>query len=442
MSLIKKTLSVFKNIHFQSLLLNGFMSLFGIVTVALIYRALTPTEAGIYIFLFTIINLIDSIKSGFLTTAFIKFYAGADEQKASEVIGSTWLLTILIIAVLVFVNFIGYLFFHNSSNITLELLTKYFWLFIISSLPFFIAGIVLQSEKRFDLLLRIRLLNQILFTGSIVLFIVLKKTTLENIIVSYIICSVISSIVAVIVGWSKIVYIKYATKKGILEMYHFGKYSMGSSLSANLFGFTNTFFLNFYFGSAAVAIFNIGSKLLQIVEIPLVSIAGSGMPMLSSFYNGRELDKMIFTLKKIIGILSILFIGVALFSIIFAEPLIALIGGEKYIHTEAPNLFRILITLAILSPVDRFFAITLDVINKPQVNFYKLLAMLLVNLLANFIVVFYFKSVYGIAISNIFPSMVAIIVSYYYIKKEIKINFRDTFSIGFKEMRSFIMARI
>ncbi len=442
MSFIKKIFSILKNIHFQSLLLNGLMSLFGIVTVALLYRALSPTEAGIYIFLFTIINLIDSIKSGFLTTAFIKFYAGTDEKRASEIIGSTWILTIFIISVLVVVNFIGFLFFQNSTSITLVLLTKYFWLIIISSLPFFITGIILQSDKRFDLLLRIRLLNQVLFTGSIVLFIIFKKTTLESIIVSYIVCGVIVSLVSVIVGWSKLVYIKYATKKGILEMYHFGKYSMGSSLSANLFGFTNTFFLNFFFGPASVAIFNIGSKLLQIVEIPLVSIAGSGMPILSSFYNGKELDKMIFTLKKIIGILSILFIGVAIFSIIFAEPLIALIGGEKYIHTEAPNLFRILITLAILSPIDRFFAITLDVINKPKVNFYKLLVMLVVNLIADYIVVFYFKSVYGIAITNIFPTIIAIAISFYYIKKEIKIDFRDTFLIGFKEIRTFIKSRI
>ena len=442
MLFIKKTFSIFKNIHFQSLLLNGLMSLFGIVTVALLYRALSPTEAGIYIFLFTIINLIDSIKSGFLTTAFIKFYAGTDENRASEIIGSTWILTIFIIGILIVVNFIGFLFFHNSTSITLVLLTKYFWLIIISSLPFFIAGIILQSEKRFDLLLRIRLLNQVLFTGSIVLFIIFKKTSLESIIVTYIASGVIVSLVSVMVGWSKIVYIKYATKKGVLEMYHFGKYSMGSSLSANLFGFTNTFFLNFFFGPASVAIFNIGSKLLQIVEIPLVSIAGSGMPILSSFYNGKELDKMIFTLKKIIGILSILFIGVAIFSIIFAEPLIALIGGEKYINTEAPNLFRILMTLAILSPVDRFFAITLDVINKPKINFYKLLVMLVVNLIADFIVVFYFKSVYGIAITNIFPTIVAIAISFYYIIKEIKIDFSDTFSIGFKEMRAFIISRI
>ena len=73
MSFIKKAFSIFKNIHFQSLLLNGSMSLFGIVTLSLLYRALTPADAGIYIFLFTLINLIDTVKSGFMTTAFIKY---------------------------------------------------------------------------------------------------------------------------------------------------------------------------------------------------------------------------------------------------------------------------------------------------------------------------------------------------------------------------------
>ncbi|MCX6205845.1 MAG: oligosaccharide flippase family protein [Bacteroidetes bacterium] len=442
MSLIKKAVSIFKNIHFQSLLLNGSMSLFGIVTLSMLYRALTPTEAGIYIFLFTLINLIDTVKSGFMTTAFIKFYSGADEKRASEVIGSTWILTLLIVAVLIIANIICVLFYRDTDNITLALLNKYFSPIVISTLPFFIAGIVLQSEKRFDLLLRIRLLNQVLFTGTIIVLIFLKETNLNTIIISYILCNVFVSLVVLLIGWSKISFLKNATKKGVLEMYHFGKYSMGSSLSANLFSFTNTFFLDFFFGPASVAIFNIGSKLMQIIEIPLYSIAGSGMPLLSGFYNNNEEEKMVFTLKKIIGILTVLFIGVALVSLVFAEPLIALIGGQKYVTTEAPNLFRILILLSLLFPLDRFFAITLDVINKPEINFYKLLVMLVINLIADFVVVFYFKSVYGIAITNIFPTLYAIIISYYYIQKSIKIDFSDTLTIGFKEIRSFISSKL
>ena len=422
MSLIKKAISVFKNIHFQSLLLNGSMSLFGILALSLLYRALTPTDAGIYIYLFTLIQLIDTIKSGLIVTAFIKYYSGSDETRAAEVIGSTWVLTIIIIAILVFANLLSFLFFHGTDNVILKLLNTYFSLIVVSTLPYFIAGVVLESEKRFDLLLRIRLLNQVLFTGTIVALIFLKETTLTTIIIAYIICNVLVSIVSLLVGWSKIKMIKNATKKGIREMFNFGKYSMGSSLSTSFFGFTNTFFLDYFFGPASVAVFNIGSKLMQIIEIPLISIASSGMPLLCANYNNNEQDKMVFTLKKIIGILTTIFIGVAILSLIFAEPMIALIGGQKYVTTEAPNLFRILIILSILFPLDRFFAITLDVINRPKINFYKLLVMIVINLIANFVVVFYFKTVYGIAITNIFPTLYAIIISYYYIQKTIKID--------------------
>jgi O-antigen/teichoic acid export membrane protein len=358
------------------------------------------------------------------------------------VIGSTWVLTIIIIAILVFANLLSFLFFHGTDNVILKLLNTYFSLIVVSTLPYFIAGVVLESEKRFDLLLRIRLLNQVLFTGTIVALIFLKETTLTTIIIAYIICNVLVSIVSLLVGWSKIKMIKNATKKGIREMFNFGKYSMGSSLSTSFFGFTNTFFLDYFFGPASVAVFNIGSKLMQIIEIPLISIASSGMPLLCANYNNNEQDKMVFTLKKIIGILTTIFIGVAILSLIFAEPMIALIGGQKYVTTEAPNLFRILIILSILFPLDRFFAITLDVINRPKINFYKLLVMIVINLIANFVVVFYFKTVYGIAITNIFPTLYAIIISYYYIQKTIKIDLRDTFSIGIKEIKSFISSKL
>lgn len=441
MRFIKKIFSLLKNIHFQSLILNGLMSVFGIVTLSLLYRALTTKDAGIYIFLFTLINLIDTIKSGFLTTAFIKYYAGSDEKRASEVIGSTWIVSLIIIISLIIINLFSFYFYPDTNNIGINLLNKYFSFIIISSLPFFIACIILQSEKRFDLLIRIKLLNQILFTGTIIALIFFKETSLEKIIVSYIICNFFVSIVVLLVGWAKLRFIKFASKKGVLEIYHFGKYSMGSSLSANLFGFTNTFILNFFFGPASISIYNIGSKLMQIVEIPLYSVSGSVMPILSSFYNNDEKDKMNYTLKKVIGILTIVFIGIALFCLVFAEPLIALIGGEKYIQTEAPNLFRIFILFSLLSPVDRFFALTLDVINLPHINFYKLLVMLAINLVADFIIVYYFKSIYGIAITNIFPTLYAIIISYYYIQKSAKIDFSNTISIGFKEIKMFIFSK-
>ncbi len=435
---IKTILSAFKNPHFQSLLGNGMVAAFGMITLAILYRTLSIKDIGIYIFFMTMLALIDTIRSGFLTPTFIKFYSGTEKNKSYEIAGSTWYLGLLITIGCVILNIPTYLLSSYVSNEGMVLFLKYFSLVSLITLPSFMAGLVIQGDNRFDRLLRLRLINQVLFTGLVIVLIVLKKSNLTNIILAYIFSNVVSSLSALFLGWTLIEKIRHFSKSTILELFHFGKYSLGTSISSNLFQVTDTFFINFFLGPAALAVYNLGGKLLQIIEIPLLSIASSGMPSLSSHYNKNQKDEMMYVMKKMIGMLSLAIMVAALVAIVFAEPIIMLIGGSKYIHTEAPNLFRIFMCIAILYPVDRFFAITLDVIHLPKVNFYKILVMLVVNLIGDYLSLAIFKSVYAITIASVFPTLVAIVVTYPPLNKYYKFNFWNIYYIGYKESVLFI----
>ena len=409
------------------------MAVFGMLTIAILYRALSIKEVGIYVFLMTVVSFVDTFKGGFLTISFLKFYAGTEEKRGREVVGSAWVLGLAITGFLVFLNIIGLFFYSKNENEVLRLFLEYFGLISLSTLPSFMANLVVQGEKRFDRLLYMRLINQVLFTTMVVCLIFFHKASLNSIVIVYIIANSIASLSTVLFGWTKIQDIKYYSRKGFLELFHFGKYSMATSLSANLFTVTDVFFINLFLGPAALAVYNLGYKLIQVIEIPLLSFAASGMPIMSAHYNNSQNDQMIYTMKKIIGMLTMAILLIAIFSILFAEPLIAIVGGNKYIHSEAPNLFRIFITIAILYPADRFFSITLDVIHKPQVNFYKILVMLLINLVADYIGVLLFKSPYAIAFANLFPVLAAIIISYISINNYSKFNFWDIYKVGYRE---------
>ncbi|MGI4021117.1 MAG: lipopolysaccharide biosynthesis protein [Janthinobacterium lividum] len=438
MSIIKYLLASFKNIHFQSLLGNGVMAIIGMVTIAILYRSLTVNDIGVYIFFMTILGLVETLKSGFLTTAFIKFYAGTNQERANEVAGSAWCLALAISGILILINVPTFFFSFYISNHGMVLFLKYFSIISLSGLPSFMANLVVQGEKRFDRLLWLRLVNQVLFTGTIVALIVLKKASLNAIILTYGVSNLIAGIAAMLLGWTKLESIKYRSSKAFWEIFHFGKYSMGTSISSNLFAVTDTFFINFFLGPAALAVFNLGGKLLQIVETPLVSFAASGMPGLAGFYNKGQKEDMIYLMNKMIGMLTIAIVLIALVSVIFAEPIIRLIGGEKYVHTEAPNMFRIFMSTAILYPIDRFFALTLDVIHKPKINFYKILIMLAVNLIADYVGFKIYHSVYVIAIANLVPIIVAIAISYFPLNSYFKFGFWNIYKIGYKEIILFI----
>jgi O-antigen/teichoic acid export membrane protein len=442
MSLLNRLSQNYNNIHLQSLLGNGVMALFGMGTIIILYRALSLKDLGVYVFFMTLLGLIDALRAGFLTTSFIKFSSGTSKARARQVAGSAWGLAIIITGCCVLVNSIGLLFSSYINNQGLFFFIKYFTFITLASLPWFMANLVVQGEKRFDRLLWMRLINQVVFTGAVLILIILKKSTLDLIFLSYILSNLVGSLATLLLGWTRIASIKYYNKATVTEIFHFGKYSMGTSLSANLFHVTDTFFINFFLGPAALAVYNLAGKLLQIVEIPLLSFAASSMPELSGHYNNNRRGDMVALMMRLVGMLSILIFIVAVVSNVFAEPMIRLLGGEKYLSTEAPNLFRILMTVAVLYPAERFFALTLDVIHKPKVNFYKILVMLAVNLIGDYIGVAVFKSIYFIALVNFLPMLVSIAITYYSLNRYIKFGFWHAYVIGYLEIVNFIKVKV
>jgi O-antigen/teichoic acid export membrane protein len=300
------------------------------------------------------------------------------------------------------------------------------------------ANLVVQGDKRFDRLLWLRLINQLLFLITIIGLIILKKANLVSIITTYIVTNAIASIIIMVVGWTNVSTIRYTTKVAVMEIFHFGKYSMGTSLSSNLFSVTDTFFITFFLGAPALAVYNLGGRLNQIVEIPMLSFAASGMPSLSGYYNNNQPENMMYTMKKMIGVLTCALVVIAIIAIIFADPIIVLIGGSKYINSQAPNIFRMFITIAMLSPADRFLSLTLDVIHKPMINFYKILITLFVNFVADYVGVTLFHSPYAIVIANIFPVTTAIIIVYISLNKYFPFNFWNIYVVGYKEIVIFM----
>jgi O-antigen/teichoic acid export membrane protein len=434
LGIVKKIVSIFKNMHFQSLMANGMMAAFGMITLSILYRHLSVVDIGIYIFFLAIIGLIDTLRAGFLTIAFVKFFSGTERERGLTVAGSAWFIALVISGIFLVFNVPTYFISKYVSDEGLALFLKYFALISIITLPCFMADCVVQASKRFDRLLWLRIFTQGSYTLCIFVLAFLGKITLTSVLYTYILSNLFASLMVLILNWTMVSALKHADKPTISELFHFGKYSMGTNISSNLFGVTNTFIINFLIGPAALAMYNLGGKLLQIIEIPLLSFATSGMPLLSSYYNKGDKEGMMYTLKKLIGMLTIVLVPVVIIANLFAEPIMHLIGGKGYVSNEAPNLFRIFITIALLYPADRFFALGIDVIHQPKINFYKILVMLIVNVIAVFIGISLYHSIYSIAIAGIAPTLVAIIMTYGPLNKYSKFSFFSIYSIGFKEV--------
>ena len=62
MSLFKKLLALFKNIHFLSLLGNGVTALFGLVILSILYRTLPIAETGKYALFMVTYGFVDTFR--------------------------------------------------------------------------------------------------------------------------------------------------------------------------------------------------------------------------------------------------------------------------------------------------------------------------------------------------------------------------------------------
>src|ERR1700749_661211 len=121
-----KIVAVFQNKHFLSLSGNVIMSGLGMLNMALLYRSLSISDAGVWVYFLNALTLIDSMRSGIITTAFIKFYAGSNKERSSDIAGSTWLIGGCITGLLVLLNIPFFFFSHLIDNPGYVLLIKMF----------------------------------------------------------------------------------------------------------------------------------------------------------------------------------------------------------------------------------------------------------------------------------------------------------------------------
>lgn len=435
-------LSKLRNKHFLSLAGNAIMSVFGLVIVSVLYRSLPVSELGKWVFFQSTLLLVDTFRSGFLTTAFIKFYAGADTRRANEVMGSAWYIAIGITMGFIVLNLPAFLLLRVVHDPGLSLFLKWFGLTFICTLPSFMASCKVQAEQRFDRLLYIRFVSQTLFIIGIVSLMVTGKNNLQNIVYTNLGASILTSIYTLASGYSGIGALGKRTRQGIKELFNFGKYSVGTTLSANLFRSSDTFIINFLLGPAALAIYNLGQRLMEVVEIPLRSFAATAMPSLSAAYNQDKRDEVIYILKKYAGMLTVALVPVCLVALVFADVAIGLIGGGKYAGTEAANVFRLFITFALLFPADRFFALTLDVIHQPRINFIKVLVMLAANIIGDFAGIYILGNIYGVAITTVIPTLIGVLVGYFALRRYLAFSFWDTYRLGYSEIKSFVSEKL
>ncbi|KEO75146.1 lipopolysaccharide biosynthesis protein [Anditalea andensis] len=428
------------NKHFLSLAGNGAMAMFSVLTYIILFRVLSPEDMGNWVFFQFAIIFIETFRTGFLQSALIIFYSGTSQKMANNVVGSSWYIGIVITGVFIALNVVGVLIFGyiGTEDPSVILLLKWLGVSLLTTLPFNLGSWIQQAKDRFDHILYIRLINQGSFILFIIIFYVWGNIDLNTIVYSFIASSALTSILTLIFGWSSFRNLKDRSKECIQKIFDYGKYSVGTVLSSNLLKTSDSFIIKIMLGPAALAIFNVSQRLLDILEVPLRSFVATAMPELSAAHNQGDKSKVSTIMQKYAGMLTMLLIPLSIGSLIFADFIVLIIGGEQYAGTASANIFRIFMVFGVFFPIDRFLGITLDMVNQPKLNLIKVIIMLTVNVVGDYIGIVLFDNLYAVAVVSVFTFLAGVIFGYKALRRYLVFTLRDIITTGFRESVSLV----
>ena len=452
----------FKNLinkHTLSLASNAIMPVVGMVTVALLAHSLKG-ELGYYVLYLMTYTLANFFRTGFLQAGMIKFYSGASKERATSIVGSTWAVAIFLTVILDVISIAVHFIFRGDPAV--QIISKWFGIIFVCTLPSSIALWVLQAEERFDRVFILQLIGQGSIFLSIAALVIFGRANFLHVVYAYCFAAAVTSLFSIVSGWARIESITSRTVECVKQLFNFGKYSVATSISSYLLRASDTYIIGFMFpSSAVVGVYYLPQRLMEVIEIPLRSFIATAYPAMAAAIKRDDKRHMTYVMKKYAGILTVLLIPVSFVAFVAADliiriiggdtsltehmnsntaaEVIKIIGGDTFAHSDAANVFRIFMSFAILLPIDRFFGISLDILNKPHINMIKVLLMLTVNITGDFVGIYLTHNLYGVALSSIFTFLTGIIYGYWVLKRNLNFKLRDIFKLGLSETKSLII---
>lgn len=424
--------------NFLSLTGNLVIAILGIAGFALLARSLSLDVFGEWVLFVTGSSFVEMFRFGITNTGLIRFLSGADEDSRVKLIGSNALIGLSATVLIAIILVLCYTVFNETiSNSGYNLFFKWYPLLAFLNLPWNNALVVLQAGRKYGNMLVVKALRSGFFFLIIVFHFFFLEMTLTQLVMGLLVVNAITSLITIILGWDGTKYITKASKATNRTLLDFGKYTTFTLIGTNLLRSADTIIISLSpMGSAAVALFSIPLKLTELQQIPLRSFVATAFPKMSKASvqgNLEEVKDLFYTYS---GTLTYLFVGMSLFTFVFAEYLVLILSGEQYLKVDPATGFnvvdivRVFSIYGLLLPIDRMTGVGLDSINKPNINAVKVFIMVAANVIGDFIAIFVFESLILVAVASILFTLIGIWMGMYFLNKELNLSYREIFSSG------------
>jgi O-antigen/teichoic acid export membrane protein len=428
-----------------SLLGNLLFTAFSLATFLIMVRVLDKEIYGSWVIYITMASLLDMLRLGLTGTAAIRMISISKGEDQKNVVASSYHLSILTTLLIIILFPIAYFSLKNlyPENYYVPVLLYYPFL-AAANLSFNQAITLQQGFLDFKKIFTIRAINGTVSFIGISTYLLGGSSDLHDIIVIHILASFITSIFTIVKRWDGLQFISNFHKPTLKHILNFGKYSTASYVGSNLLRSSDTIILSLssVMGASAVAIYSIPLKFVELAEIPLRSFTATAFPKFSNaFKTGKENFNNMLSLYFVATTLILVPAVVILVS--FPGFFLFIISGNAYADTLElqKSLVYIIAFYILLLPVDRYSGVALFALDRPDINFLKIMVMLFLNIVFDIIAVFVFQSLIMVISATVIFTLIGLFMGWFFIRRETSYSVK-TIPVGIKEIVRIIFVGI
>lgn len=396
----------------QFLLLRILTMFLGLITNIFIVRKLTVNDFGIFSVVTMLIGLITTFGFSWSSSS-ILYYGSKEKAKYGSINKTFWARNIIIFFSLIITTFL-FIVFRKQINDYVGLEISYLiliWLYV---------SVAEDYLNQYFLAVKRQILSTILSVTAKVIYIILifvisfdvRKLIILNIISH-------ATVLLYILGMDKKDIGKFEFDKSwFKEVLNFSLWQLFGFSGLYLINFGDTAVIKHFMTNEDVGIYNAAYKLFNAIAGFAFVISSYYASNVSTYFANKEyknIRRFFYRERFIIFALSIMAHLVVMF---FAEPIIIILYGERYV--QAAKIFNILMTGSIFRHLSVFYMLYYNTNKKYKLQQIINIFRAVLNIGLDIIFIKYF-GIIGPAIATTIAIMITVIYSAFYCEKRIKI---------------------
>lgn len=388
----------------------------GIVNFYLLVRVLDKADYGTWIFFLTITALLDTARNGFFQNPLIRFMNSETAENKHKIQFVSFLLNIGLSTacslLLLLVMYPVSVAWESPGLFTLFLI--YLGTNIIHSFLFHFEYI-LKAHYRFKgafIGVSVRGVLLILVIGYY--FASGKPLSLPVLAIYYGVSSLMGALCSY--AYARDIFKLDIPYDGAWakQLFSYGYYTLGTSISAALMRYIDTWMLAFFISPVAVAAYNVAIRIANLFEVPSMALASMLFP--KAVEKAKEEGEGVFKAlyEKSVAVILLFVTPCVALVIVFSDTIVWLLAGDQYRDTA--GILRVTMLYGLIIPLNKQMGILLEAIGHAKKNMAFVARNAAINFILNSLAIPVFGTI-GAAYASLTTMIIAAILNQLYMSK-------------------------